>query len=116
MSETVNLIRIYCSGGPDSPHERREIARMVRALRAGVASKSWAIASYGDERHRADDWDHDKFKLSCRCRVNVPVVMDETKASRGREQFLKELDDKAEAGESELSLYALAAIVSTTSG
>ncbi|WP_368834147.1 hypothetical protein [Mycobacterium intracellulare] len=114
MTEPINLIEVYCDGRPEARHKRVYVARMVRTIRVDD-STGWAVARDDGNQHAADESERDRLAVRCPwrgCRVNAQANRDQNRASRGYEQLVRGLDYVADNGASELSLHALAGIVS----
>ncbi len=109
----ISMIEIYCDGRPGRRHDRRPIARMVRTLHAD-GSTGWGIARESGrrssaDRNPADDVDGDRYNLECSCGASA-------RAHYGRRSYhnlVAALDAAAVAGQSEVPLSVLPAIVSS---
>lgn len=112
-NETL-LIEIYCEGAPDSTHERRHIARMVRTVRTDDTT-GWAVARDAGRHNDADQSSvgYDRTNLKCpTCGLNPQVVFDETRESKAHAKMVRVLDVVAAEFGDKLPLHALAGIVS----
>lgn len=110
MNDSISLIKVYCDGRPDAPHDSREVARMVRTIRMDDTT-GWTVAREDGKRHPGEDWRRDRLVLRCSCGLNCPVKLGQNRESRGYDRLVRGLDYVANSGASELQLYALAGIV-----